>query len=332
MLKKAEITKISKYLRWPEKDTIKAIKQLDGVETYIDLSDVVRVSCKVNDPGNRWLVLLESLLEETRKLLTKGNINIVELIVDLLQEDAPFKIVAFFNNREHGFINRYQTDTKSFIDWESALSPQYEISNGRIDNLKYLRFFGGLANNILLEKYFKNTFNDKGYTKYLPYLYSENLQYSFIEMLLLDYYEDGDIEDLMFKVVSEVGVLAFNIELFRNISRESWLNPILSKNKNSINEIFSSFNEYYKSNITKKTELKYWLYYTTVAKLREIKGLGYRESIRKLAELEYSSYYTIHSRYYKMKRIAKKREMNVDEIIRMYKLDRKVKDILATIQ
>lgn len=159
-----------------------------------------------------------------------------------------------------------------------------------------------------------------------PRLNAYDLCHEFLNSFVLEKSE-GDIdklESLLFDVVEEADFLTFNIKAFRNLASKWSQTPHMRKKAIKLAAaIHNPFSKHHKE----ITEGQYWTYFALVEKLKERYGVrgAFREVGRRLGEPSSS----IQRRYFEKKKEAKKERLSLEDITKIYGLQKALEELLA---
>lgn len=321
MLKKTEIERLSTMLGWDISETKYAIQELIDSPTIVDSEGFLKICIKSDVPSDRWDKIVKFLLKTLKGDLVKN-------ICDLLYIDPCFHALAFFN------IQSFEKQLKQEWPEDNSL-PLNEWAI--FDGLWYPRKKKSFINwgpDIIDAIKTKNKLKRSRYilvSEINHYINSYDLSYKFLDILVYRKMAIGDIADLkelIDEVVSNVGLLAFNIHIFRRYLTVFYYNPY-NKNfsKNALLELHSNFiNPYLDRN--QQTKLRYWLIYALVQTLKK-EGCSEKRAIAKVGKLiNLADASSVQPRYYERKKEAKKLNLSLEDIIRKYRLNLTLTEIM----
>ncbi len=169
-----------------------------------------------------------------------------------------------------------------------------------------------------LQKMPVRTYNPGTYQA--PYVIHSLLRYEYLDRLLRKNNQEYDSDSLLLDIVSRVGFRAFKIDLLQHIASSYSFSPYLNDKANRLARAIAS-------PLDKKeiTQMGYWLNYVIIERNR--KKYGLRGAFRALAKITPQKATSIHSRYYGIKKIAKKEGLTLDDIITKYSLRGQIEKI-----
>lgn len=264
-------------------------------ESIADLGKLLSVFLNSENPESR-------LVATSEYLFNNSKYDLVDFIEKMLYKTDPcFKLMALFNyyeiksdDIEVSFSWEFNNGIKSFINWETHSG--LLIPSARHKSLRYD-----------------------------PRLVADELQNEALDRILnKNHTEKGiDLNELLLKIASRTGFLAFNIRAFRNLASDYSYDPNMREKANEIATALGNPFEYL-SNANRK----HWLYYVLAKKLQKEKDCKVRESFNYISQLLCQEENSITRRYYEKDKIAKKKGYKLEEIINQNGLNRIVNDYL----
>ncbi len=309
MLKKNEIKKLGSKLGWKVAEVEFAVKVLGESRSIIDYREFLRICIEAKNPRER-VEKVEQFLVKT----VKG--DLADAICKLLYIDPCFKALAFFNAYDltHGLkrdisrFNIYFTeDKRSFLSWDYELILKIPKGKKPSKNRATPSTPSKPKTYILFEVPIK-------------YMSFEDLTYKALDLLIRSRHHGTvqDMAELMLKVVSKVGFLAFNISMFRNLVTVYCYNPFYPEQGK---ETLKKLKDLFSPSLNRKEMIQkdYWFIYAAVTKLTK-RGVGLRQSFRDLGKLLTKTAGTIQSRYFEKKKEAIRRNLSLNDVVDEYGL------------
>jgi len=315
-----EIKKISQKLGLKIAESKFVVKKLTKSKLITGYEDFLRICVNSKNPSDRWQSFIEFMFKSFEG-------DIVNTTSTLLRQSEPcFEVLALFNINDI-----WRAKGKKFID---TLNKEERVSYKRL-----------LDYPIRLPKdpKVKWELSDD------PSPYSKKLCHKFIDLIIRNYINkyrnrlimqslrDGenihvfpafppDIFDILTGVLDEVGVLAFNIEIFNDLLSLLYFHPFQA-GKEKLEKITKALTDPFQSR-TEITKIRYWLIYALIEKLKA-RRYGVRESFKKASELIKEPHTSIHRRYYDRKKVVKKEKLSLNDIIIKYHLNNMLNNLLT---
>ena len=235
------------------------------------------------------------------------------------------------NNVFESFFNTHYDNLAKFVCNQIVnIDPCFHILAGfNSTELKDLSgIFKTIANQVLNEASFLQrmpvrTYNPNSYQA--PYVIYVLLCYEYLDRLLRKKYQEFDSDSLLLDIVSRVGFRAFNINFLKYTAASYSLFPFLNEKATRLARTIASPLD--KKEITK---MGYWLNYVIIERIKEKYGL--RGTFRTLAKVTGKKPSSIHSRFFGIKKIAKKEGLTLDDIITKYSLHRLIEETEQKLQ
>jgi len=230
------------------------------------------------------------------------------------------------NNVFKSLFNTHYDDLAKFIGNQIVnIDPCFHLlADFNSTELKHLSgVFKTIANQVQNEASFiqrmpVRTYNPNSYQA--PYVIHALLRYEYLDRLLRKKNQEFDSDALLLDIASRVGFGAFNINTLRYIASSYSLFPYYKKKANRLARAIAS-----PLDKEEKTQSGYWLNYVVIERNREQYGL--RGAFRALEKITDQKATSIHSRYFDIKKTAKKEGLTLDDIITKYSLQGQIDEI-----
>jgi len=288
-----ELEKLAKKLHWSLEESKTAINELSERACIANYIEVIKICLEFKDKERRWDEILKFLLEISYQDLST-------LIYDqLLNPDPCFDVVVTFNT----------------ADENNSSSKLYEYHGKKsfLFRSTYLELHGPLV-------------GYKTHKTEIPLLDSYYLCYDFLDRIVNKKYREGlDVESLLLEIVSRVGFMAFEIEVFKKKSIEYSSRP-------SMNHFATRLARAIAEPMDKKeiTQRGYWLTYVLVERVRHKYGL--RGAFRRIGQVTGQKTNSIQPRYFDRKKKAKEEGISLNEIIVRFYLQKPLIEIEQKLQ
>lgn len=303
-MKSKVIEDIATRFQWEEKKTKKAINELLLQESIADLGEFLNIFLNSTNPETR-------LIATSDYIFNNSKYDLVDSIEKMLFKTDPcFRTLVVFNYYDLLEDLRKNREEYHHFDIKTAYRHlENEINNGiswEINNgIKSFIHWVNVLKVTLPSIRYRSSMHD-------PRLSPDELQDEVIDIIVNKMCSEKGIElnELLLKIASRTGFLAFNIQAFRYLSSGFIYNPILRDNASELASALINPIDFANS-----TNRKHWLIYVLAEKLQNEKGCKVRESFYYIGELFNIPENTIARRFYEKYDAATVNKFELEEVI-----------------